>query len=120
MLFSRLALVSLLGVAVSALSQPPSLNEKRLSVDANVHVSTSDILEPLHHCVSKVKSLGAEIAEVVDTVNKKDATAVVAAVGPLLVVRLAVPSINSLLNPRLSFLSAGGQDRHPRHGPQGS
>ncbi|BGP03002.1 Proteophosphoglycan ppg4 [Rhodotorula toruloides ATCC 204091] len=84
MLFSRLAIVSLLGVAVSALSQPA---EKRLSVDVAAHVSTGDILAPLHGCIDKVKSLGAEIVEAVETVKevKKDAKAVVALVGALLV-----------------------------------
>ncbi|BGO95048.1 hypothetical protein NBRC10512_006487 [Rhodotorula toruloides] len=86
MLFSRLAIVSLLGVAVSALSQPASIKEKRLSVDVAAHVSTDDILAPLHGCIDKVKSLGAEIVEAVETVKEvKDAKAVVAAVGPLLI-----------------------------------
>ncbi|BGP27199.1 proteophosphoglycan ppg4 [Rhodotorula toruloides] len=85
MLFSRLALVSLLGVAVSALSTT-SVEERRLSIDVAAHVSTGDILAPLHGCIDKIKTLGAEIVEAVETVKDvRDAKAVVAAVGPILV-----------------------------------
>lgn len=89
MLFSRLSLVSLFGLAATALasssSREPAALEKRLSVAAEASITAA-----LQVCVVSVQELGVELAGALEGVKTGNAAAVIEAAGPILTVRRLV------------------------------
>ncbi|GAA5899487.1 hypothetical protein JCM8208_000571 [Rhodotorula glutinis] len=83
MLFSRLSLVSLFGLAATALasssSREPAALEKRLSVAAEASITAA-----LQVCVVSVQELGVELAGALEGVKTGNAAAVVEVAGPIL------------------------------------
>ncbi|GAA5848998.1 hypothetical protein JCM9279_004690 [Rhodotorula babjevae] len=83
MLFSRLSLVSLFGLAAAALASSPAHEpaalEKRLSVAAEASIQAA-----LQVCVVSVQELGVELAGALEGVKTGNAAAVVDVAGPIL------------------------------------